>query len=108
MEIKINVEGVENKVTLKPNFRAEIIFEEALQKSFTGANTSEWIFHMYATLLANTNDTFMEFADFTDWLSANPLSFYEYIDEYAEYQKKILELREKQRKSKKKSNTKGK
>lgn len=99
MKITIKNEDVE----LKFNFRTEIIFEEAMGKSFMGTSTSEWVFHMFACVLANTNETFIDFVDFTDWLSANPLIFYEYIDMYAEQQKTIAELRNRNKAAKKKS-----
>jgi hypothetical protein len=87
-------------VTIKFNLRTELIFEEGMSKSFTGINTSEWIFHMYAAVLANTNDTFIDFTEFTDWLSLpeNIMYLYDYIEAYTEYQKNIIELRKKAKK----------
>lgn len=97
--LTFEIQGQE--VTVKFNFRAELIFEEALSKTFTGKNNSEWIMYFYATLIANTADGFIGFKDFVNWLSENPTVFYDFIEYYTEYQKNIIELREQAKKPKK-------
>lgn len=99
--LKVKCQGEE--ITLNFNFRAEIIFEEALSKTFTGKNNSEWIMYLYATLIANSRDGFIGFTDYTNWLSENPMVLYDFIEYYAEFQKNILELREQSKSKEKKA-----
>lgn len=91
MQVKINDETID----LKFNFRAEIIYEQAQGETFQGKGTGDWLIYFFCQIIANTNDGFISFDDYLQWVSdlQNTVSFYEFIEYYTEYQKNILDLR---------------
>ena len=50
--------------------------------------------YFYATIIADTNDGFISFKDFIDWLSEHPELLYEFVEYYTEFQKNVYSLRE--------------
>ena len=90
--MKINIKG--EYLEIKFNFRAELIYEEATGKTFTGQNNSAWLMYFYATVIADTHDGFISFKDFIDWLSEHPELLYEFVEYYTEFQKNVYSLRE--------------
>lgn len=93
----------DRKVELKFNFRAEMLYEEVNGKSFSGHSNSAWLMYMYCTLISNTEDGFIGFKEFIEWLSDNPTTFYDFIKYYTDFQANILEMTSQKKKKKVKS-----
>ena len=85
----------DQEITLKFSFRADLLFESATGHTFNGANESEWLQYFFCNIVALTKDDGLKFDDFLDWISENPTVFYDYLSWYTEYQKSVLELRQK-------------
>ena len=85
----------DREIEIKFSFRADLLFESATGKSFTGENESEWLQYFFCTIVALTKDDGLKFDDFLDWVSDNPTVFYDYLKWYTDYQTAVLELRQK-------------
>lgn len=85
----------DQEITLKFSFRADLLFESATGHTFNGTSESEWLQYMFCNIVANTKNDGLKFDDFLDWISENPTVFYNYLSWYTEYQKSVLELRQK-------------
>lgn len=91
--MKINIDN--QNIELRFRFRSEILFEEIAQKSFQGESVAQWILYFYCTLIANTDDGFIEYDSFVKWLDDNPDALYEFIEFYTKFQSGVLEKRQK-------------
>lgn len=89
--MKININNRE--IDLRFKFRAELLFEDALEHSFKGENIKEWITYMFCTVIANTEDGFISYADFMEFLDNNMDVFYEFIQWYTEVQQTVIDIR---------------
>lgn len=76
-------------------FRTELLYEDAMEKSFTGNTIREWVTYFYCTIIANTEDGFIKWDEFMDWLDENTDTFYEFISWYNDVQTSIMSLRQK-------------
>ena len=85
----------EKDIELKFSFRADLLFEDATGHSFSGSSETEWLQYFFCNLVAITKDETMKFDDFLDWVSDNPETFYNYLEWYTEYQKSVLDMRQK-------------
>lgn len=90
----ININGKE--IELRFKFRSEILFEEVQSRSFEGKSISDWILYYYCTVIANTDDGFIEYEKFIEWLDENPDSIYAFIQWYTEFQTGIMAKRSEQ------------
>ena len=108
MVIHIN----DTEVEIKFSFKAEILYEQAQNESFQGKTTGDWLVYFFCQIIANTNDGFISFDEYLNWVSdpTNAVAFYEFIEYYTQYQKNILDLRTLKKKevTKKKPETKKK
>lgn len=95
----------ERDVDIKFNFRAEMIFEEVRGHTFNGQNTTEWLMYFYATIIANTQDGFIGFEEYVNWLSDHAEYLYDFIEYYTEINRNIVELRKKKKEQQEKKAT---
>ena len=89
--MKINIKNQD--VELKFNFKSEMYFESIQKESFTGKNTTEWILLMFCYVIAMTDDGFISYDEFIDWVSAEPVTLYNFIAWYTEEMTNISNLR---------------
>lgn len=89
MKITIN----ERDIELKFNFKSEMYFESIQKESFTGKNTTEWILLFFCYVIAMTEDGFISYDDFIDWVSTEPVTLYDFIAWYTEEMTNISNLR---------------
>lgn len=87
-KVKLNGKDFELKFT----FRADMIFENIYEKSFTGKTETEWIIYMYSTYLALADDTEVSLEEFVKWLDENPNSLLDFIAWYSKTQENNLKL----------------
>lgn len=89
--MKINIKNQD--VELKFNFKSEMYFESIQKESFTGKNTTEWILLFFCYVIAMTDDGFINYDDFIDWVSSQPVTLYDFIAWYTEEMTNISNLR---------------
>lgn len=68
MKIKFN----NNEYEMKYSFRALMIYENIMGKSFNPQGLTDIIIFFYSTVLANSNNATILYDDFLDWLDENP------------------------------------
>lgn len=91
MHMDIEING--RKITLKFSFRAEMLFEQINDRSFTAANTTEWIQLFFCYVICATSDGEIKFDDFIGWIDENPDKFYDFITWYTDKMQNISDLR---------------
>ena len=91
LPMKINIKNQD--VELKFNFKSEMYFESIQKESFTGKNTTEWILLFFCYVIAMTDDGFINYDDFIDWVSSQPVTLYDFIAWYTEEMTNISNLR---------------
>ena len=89
MTITINDKSVE----LKFSFRAEMLFEQINDKSFTAANTTEWIQQLFCYIIAMLGDGSVKYDEYLTWLDNNPSVLYDFIEWYTTTMTSINEVR---------------
>ena len=89
MTIKINDKNIE----LKFSFRAEMLFEQINEKSFTAANTTEWIQQLFCYIIAMLGDGSVKYDEYLSWLDENPNVLYDFIEWYTTTMTNINEVR---------------
>ena len=106
--MKINLNDREIEISFK--FRSELLFEDVMEHSFSGASIKEWVTYLFCTIIANTEDGFVRFDGFLGLLDDNMDVFYEFIEWYTHLQENIITLRTQKNleNSKKKKGTKKK
>ena len=88
MKIKVNKSDFE----LKFSFKGEMLFEQITGRTFSGEGMTDWITFLFCHCVANDKD-FMAYDEYLTWISDNPGVFYEFIEEYGEYVKKLTKIR---------------
>ena len=82
----------DREIELRFSFRADMIYENIMGKSFAAANETEWLMYFYSTYLNLTEDYDLGFDDFLLLLDKNPRLLYEFIKWYVDFQEKNLKL----------------
>ena len=85
-------------------FKADMIYEQIMDKSFTGNTETEWLVYFYSNYLSLTNDYELSLEDFISKLDETPVALYEFIGFYTKVQTNQMKLlpKEKEDNSKKK------
>ena len=81
------------EITLKFTFRADMLFEDALGRTFKGESISDNLKYMFCNIVALTKDESLKFDDFVEWISDNEQVYYDYMNWYTQYQLGVLEKR---------------
>ena len=68
MKVKFN----EKEYELKYSFRAYMIYENIMDKSFSPQGLTDMIVFFYSSLLAAAKGDIIKYEDFLDWLDDNP------------------------------------
>ena len=86
------------------NFRADMLFENIMEKSFSGQTETEWLVFWYCNYLSLTNDYELSLDDFISKLDQDPISLYEFIGFYSKVMTNQMNLipKDKEQDSKKK------
>ena len=74
----------EKEYDIKYSFRAYMIYENIMGKSFSPQGLTDMIIFFYATLLAAAKGDTIKYEDFLDWLDDNP-------DELNKFSKWLME-----------------
>lgn len=82
----------DREIELRFTFRADMIYENIMQKSFKAQTETEWIVYFYSTYLAITDDTDLGLDDFILKLDENPKLLYDFIQWYVDFQSNNMKL----------------
>ena len=82
----------DKEIELRFTFRADMIYENIMQKSFKAQTETEWIVYFYSTYLAITDDTDLGLDDFILKLDENPKLLYDFIQWYVDFQSNNMKL----------------
>lgn len=82
----------DREIELRFTFRADMIYENIMQKSFKAQTETEWIVYFYSTYLAITDDTDLGLDDFILKLDENPKVLYDFIQWYVDFQSNNMKL----------------
>ena len=91
MIVKINDKSVE----LKFSFKAEMLFEQINQKTFTATSTTEWVQYFFCIVIAQTGDGSIKFEDFVKWLDSEPDKLFDFMEWYTQTMTSINDMRSK-------------
>ena len=83
--MKIVIKGEE--LELKYSFRALIIYENIMQKSFDPKGISEVITFFYCIILGSKKDIQFTYDEFLEWLDENPAA----LGEFSQWILKVVE-----------------
>lgn len=72
IEITMKVAFNEKEYEIKYSFRAYMIYENIMGKSFSPQGLTDMIIFFYANLLAAAKGDTIKYEDFLDWLDDNP------------------------------------
>lgn len=90
MNITINNRDVD----IQFHFATELLYEQIQDKTFTGQKTTDWIIYFFCTVISCTEDGFIGYPEFLEWLDQHPTEFYSFIEWYSDYVTKVAELRQ--------------
>ena len=76
----INFNG--KQIEYRFNFRADMIYENVMNKSFKGETETEWIVFFWCNYLSLTNDYDMTLDEFIDILDKDTVPLWEFISFY--------------------------
>lgn len=82
----------DKEIELRFSFRADMIYENIMQKSFKAQTETEWIVYFYSTYLAITDDTDLGLDDFILKLDESPKVLYDFIQWYVDFQNNNMKL----------------
>lgn len=82
----------DREIELRFTFRADMIYENIMQKSFKAQTETEWLVYFYSTYLAITDDTDLGLDDFILKLDENPKLLYDFIQWYVDFQSNNMKL----------------
>ncbi len=82
----------DREIELRFTFRADMIYENIMQKSFKAQTETEWIVYFYSTYLAITDDTDFGLDDFILKLDESPKVLYDFIQWYVDFQSNNMKL----------------
>ncbi len=82
----------DKEIELRFTFRADMIYENIMQKSFKAQTETEWIVYFYSTYLAITDDTDLGLDDFILKLDESPKVLYDFIQWYVDFQSNNMKL----------------
>lgn len=82
----------DREIELRFTFRADMIYENIMQKSFKAQTETEWIVYFYSTYLAITDDTDLGLDDFILKLDESPKVLYDFIQWYVDFQINNMKL----------------
>ncbi len=82
----------DKEIELRFTFRADMIYENIMQKSFKAQTETEWLVYFYSTYLAITDDTDLGLDDFILKLDENPKLLYDFIQWYVDFQSNNMKL----------------
>lgn len=82
----------DREIELRFTFRADMIYENIMQKSFKAQTETEWIVYFYSTYLAITDDTDLGLDDFILKLDESPKVLYDFIQWYVDFQNNNMKL----------------
>ncbi len=82
----------DREIELRFTFRADMIYENIMQKSFKAQTETEWIVYFYSTYLAITDDTDLGLDDFILKLDESPKVLYDFIQWYVDFQSNNMKL----------------
>lgn len=82
----------DKEIELRFSFRADMIYENIMQKSFKAQTETEWFVYFYSTYLAITDDTDLGLDDFILKLDENPKLLYDFIQWYVDFQSNNMKL----------------
>lgn len=82
----------DKEIELRFTFRADMIYENIMQKSFKAQTETEWIVYFYSTYLAITDDTDLGLDDFILKLDESPKVLYDFIQWYVDFQNNNMKL----------------
>lgn len=82
----------DKEIELRFSFRADMIYENIMQKSFKAQTETEWLVYFYSTYLAITDDTDLGLDDFILKLDENPKLLYDFIQWYVDFQSNNMKL----------------
>ena len=74
MKVKIN----EKEITLKYTFRAMMLYENILKKSFSPETTTDVLVFFYCVIISSDKDLIFPFDDFLNWVDADPYKVVEF------------------------------
>lgn len=90
----------DREIELRFTFRADMIYENIQNKSFTAQTETEWLVYFYSTYLAITDDTDLSFDDCLLKLDNDPTVLFQFIKWYVDFQNNNLRLIPKEDESK--------
>ena len=99
---------IDKEVELKFSFKAEMLFEQINEKSFTAQTTTEWVQYFFCVLIAQLGDGALKFEDFIAWLDEHPDTLFEFMQWYTDTFTAINDVRSKKVEAVKGTGKKGK
>lgn len=91
MIVKINDKTVE----LKFSFKAEMLFEQINEKTFTATSTTEWVQYLFCIIIAQAGDGSIKYEDYLEWLDKNPGELFDFMEWYTKTMTEINNMRSK-------------
>lgn len=82
----------DREIELRFSFRADMIYENIMGKSFTAKTETEWLVYFYSTYLNITDDTDLSFDDCLLLLDKKPKVLYDFIQWYVDFQSNNMKL----------------
>lgn len=89
MFVNINDKSVE----LKFSFKAEMLFEQINEKTFTAQSTTEWIQYFFCIIIAELGDGALKFEDFIKILDEQPGLLFDFMEWYTTTMTNINQMR---------------
>lgn len=82
-------------VELKFSFKAEMLFEQINDKTFTAQTTTEWVEYLFCCIIAQLGDGSVKYDEFLSWLDENPNVIFDFMQWYTDTMTEINRMRSK-------------